>query len=60
MGKQRYVDPTPEEIQERAAMIRAEWCDEVRRQREVMPQRTEWRPRTYSRPATNKVTDFNY
>lgn len=31
----KYVDPTPEEIAERAAEIRAEWPDQLTRQRQV-------------------------
>lgn len=50
MSKQRYVDPTPEEIAERSAAIRAEWCDEVRAQRETVRQRKEWRPVTHRMP----------
>ena len=34
--REKYVDPTPEQIAERAAEIRAEWPDQLTRQRQVM------------------------
>ncbi len=40
----KYVDPTPEEIAERAAEIRAEWPDQLTRQRQVSkPERMQMR-----------------
>jgi len=40
----KYVDPTPEEIAERAAEIRAEWPEQLTRQRQVSkPERLEMR-----------------
>ena len=38
--RQKYVDPTPEEIRERCLEIQSEWCDEVRAQREPKCPRT--------------------
>lgn len=59
--RQRYVDPTPEEIAERSAAIRAEWCDEVRTQRETVRQRTDWRPPVHAMPrAESKTIDFGW
>ena len=59
MSKQRYVDPTPEEIAERSAQIRAEWCDEVRAQRVTVRQRKEWRPAMRRMPKVeSKSIDF--
>ena len=40
--REKYVDPTPEEIAERAAEIRAEWPEQLTRQRQVSkPERLE-------------------
>jgi len=59
MRGRRPDDPTPEEIAERAAEIRAEWCDEVRAQRETVRQRTEWRPAMHRMPKVeSKSIDF--
>ena len=33
--REKYIDPTPEEIAERAAEIRAEWPDQLTRLRQV-------------------------
>jgi len=42
--REKYVDPTPEEIAERAAEIRAEWPEQLTRQRQVSkPDRLEMR-----------------
>ena len=57
--KQRYVDPTPEEIRQRCLEIQAEWCDEVRAQRETVRQRKEWRPAMHRMPRdVSKSIDF--
>ena len=34
--REKYVDPTPEEIAERAAAIRDEWPEQLARQRQVI------------------------
>ena len=42
--REKYVDPTPEEIAERAAEIRAEWSEQLTRQRQVQqPERLQMR-----------------
>jgi hypothetical protein len=59
MKGRRHDDPTPEEIAARAAEIRAEWCDEVRAQRETVRQRTDWRPPVHAMPQPMKSLGFN-
>ena len=59
MKGRRPDDPTPEEIAERAAEIRAEWCDEVRAQRETVRQRKDWRPPVHAMPQPMKSLGFN-
>jgi hypothetical protein len=59
MKGRRPDDPTPEEIAERAAEIRAEWCDEVRAQRETVRQRKDWRPPVHTMPQVMKSLGFN-
>jgi len=59
MKGRKHDDPTPEEIAERAAEIRAEWCDEVRAQRETVRQRKDWRPPVHQMPREVKSLGFN-
>ena len=59
MSKKRKGNPTPEEIAERSAAIRAEWCDEVRAQRETVRQCKQWRPAMHRMPKIeSKSIDF--
>lgn len=60
MSKKRKGNPTPEEIAERSAQIRAEWCDEVRAQRETVRQCKQWRPAMHRMPTVeSKSIDFS-
>lgn len=41
-GQQRPSDPTPEQIAERAGVIRQDWSDRVHRERAGLRGETEW------------------